>query len=89
MFLIGYARVSTNDQDTAAESVALKAACCERIFREEASGGRWERREFDDRTRAVLKLASLAQAENKHPHEISGGMKQRVGIALALVMQPH
>ena len=44
--LIGYARVSTNDQDTAAQVAALEAAGCERIFREKASGGRWERLQF-------------------------------------------
>lgn len=31
--LIGYARVSTNDQDTTAQASASKAAGCERIFR--------------------------------------------------------
>jgi DNA invertase Pin-like site-specific DNA recombinase len=41
--LIGYARVSSNDQDTAAQVAALKAAKCERIYREQASGGRWDR----------------------------------------------
>jgi DNA invertase Pin-like site-specific DNA recombinase len=44
--LIGYARVSTDDQDTAAQVAALKAARCERVFREKASGGRWDRPEL-------------------------------------------
>ncbi len=44
--LIGYARVSTDDQDTAAQVKALKAAECERVYREKASGGRWDRPEL-------------------------------------------
>src|SRR5213594_2388085 len=44
--LIGYARVSTDDQDTAAQVAALKKAGCERIYREKASGGRWDRPEL-------------------------------------------
>jgi len=44
--LIGYARVSTSEQETAAQVAALKAAGCERIYRERASGGRWDRPEL-------------------------------------------
>src|SRR6266851_2967180 len=44
--LIGYARVSTNDQETATQVAALKSTGCERIYREKASGGRWDRPEL-------------------------------------------
>lgn len=35
-----------------------------------------------------LELVQMAHARDKRPGEISGGMKQRVGIARALAMQP-
>ena len=44
--LFGYARVSKDDQDTATQVAALKAAGCEKIYREKASGGRWDRPEL-------------------------------------------
>src|SRR6187551_2304914 len=45
--LLGYARVSkADDQDTAAQVSALKAAGCTRIYEEKASGGRWDRPEL-------------------------------------------
>ena len=46
MMKLAYARVSTNEQDTAAQVSALKSAGCEKIFREKASGGRWDRPEL-------------------------------------------
>ncbi|RYE18054.1 MAG: recombinase family protein [Sphingobacteriaceae bacterium] len=45
--LIGYARVSKKeDQDNTAQINALKSIGCNKIFQEEASGGRWDRPEL-------------------------------------------
>ncbi|XHX75884.1 MAG: recombinase family protein [Stenomitos frigidus ULC029] len=46
MMLIGYARVSTQEQNAGPQIAALKAAGCELIFQETATGGRWERPEL-------------------------------------------
>lgn len=44
--LIGYVRVSTQEQDTAVQIAALEDSGCELIFKEKASGGRWNRPEL-------------------------------------------
>ena len=41
-----------------------------------------------ERTHKALSMVGLTAAEAKYPHEISGGMKQRVGIARALAIEP-
>jgi nitrate/nitrite transport system ATP-binding protein len=40
------------------------------------------------RTHKALAMVGLTHAESKYPQEISGGMKQRVGIARALAIEP-
>ncbi len=46
------------------------------------------RKERDDWTRHNLELVHMSHALDRRPDEISGGMKQRVGIARALAMEP-
>ena len=41
-----------------------------------------------DRARELLDAVGLAQAMDKRPGQLSGGMQQRVAIARALVMEP-
>ncbi len=43
---------------------------------------------FKDEAMAYLERVRLVDAANKYPHELSGGMQQRVAIAQALIMKP-
>ena len=55
----------------------------ERVF-----GAKESKAQLKERTSAALHMVGLDHASHKHPNEISGGMKQRVGIARALAMEP-
>jgi DNA invertase Pin-like site-specific DNA recombinase len=46
MTLFGYARVSTRDQDLAAQDAELRAAGCAKVFKEKISGAKTDRPEL-------------------------------------------
>ena len=64
--------------------------CIENVYLavERVFAGSESKADMKRRAEEALKLVHLEHALHKYPHEISGGMKQRVGIARALAMEP-
>ncbi len=50
---------------------------------------RLPRGQHEERARALLAMAGVEEFAGRLPHELSGGMKQRVSLCRALVLQPR
>ena len=47
------------------------------------------RRQIEGEARELLDAVGLAQAADKYPHELSGGMQQRLALAQSLINKPR
>ncbi|KAB8310379.1 ABC transporter ATP-binding protein [Erwinia endophytica] len=66
------------------------------MLTDEFSEARWlgrvwgkKRREIRERALAMLSQVGLVQAQEKYPHQLSGGMQQRLALAQALMKRPR
>jgi nitrate/nitrite transport system ATP-binding protein len=48
----------------------------------------WSKAKITEHSKKYLEMVGLVNAESKKPSELSGGMKQRVGIARAFAIEP-
>ncbi|MDI3326960.1 MAG: ABC transporter ATP-binding protein [Alicyclobacillaceae bacterium] len=69
---------------TVLENIVFALECGKGGAAGRSEEGGWK----EEVARRYLERVQLAHAADKRPHEISGGMKQRVGIARAMAVQP-
>ena len=85
---IGYARVSTEDQNLSLQIDALKAAGCEKIFKEKISGAKADRPELtklleqvrEEDTVVVWKLDRLGRSLSHLIQTVAGFREAKVGF---------
>ena len=63
--------------------------CLENVMLPMEEFSRLRRREREERAKALLADVELADAADKMPSEISGGMRKRVAIARAMALDPE
>ncbi|WP_373533414.1 recombinase family protein [Vampirovibrio sp.] len=86
--LVGYARVSTQEQDPALQLDALQAAGCERIFHEKASGAQRDRPQLAETiafmragdTLVVWKLDRLARSLKQLIETVEALHERKIGL---------
>src|SRR3546814_3035878 len=80
---VGYARVSTSDQNPELQLDALRRAGCERVFTEKASGAR------DDRPELARILEDVLRRSEEHTSELQSLMRSSYAVFCLKKTQEH
>ena len=90
LMIIGYARVSTQDQHTFRQIDQLKEYGCERIYEEKASGGKRDRNELNRMMDALREGDRTARAEQAAgAGQLQAPVRYRRHRQHGLAVRPH